>query len=148
MYFYGLGPSANSDSEGGGGVGGTLTMYHVAVLPSHPQTDTLSPWRVTTGDTGVAVSARIVDENGAAVALTGEETATFNMRQDGESTSVIDDAAAVLVASNDGGPWVARFTFGGDDPIPAAGDYKVTFRVNGLTYPLGRQQPVRVQGAI
>lgn len=137
---------------GGGGGGGTVVQKQVTRLGDFPQTASLTPWRITFGDEGVAVSIPLTNEDGRPVTtLTGEETATFNMRLKGDADSVIDDATATLSPSNDGGPWVAEFSFdatGGTNPIPEEGEYEVTFRVNGRTYPLGRKQTVWVEGSI
>lgn len=141
----GLGPLPVAGSGGGGS---TVTFDQVLLSGDFPQTSTLTPLRLTEGDTAGSLGMAITDDNGGVVLLTGEETVTFNLRATGETESVIDDAEAAFFAQERTGVRLVKFTFSEETPVPAAGTYEATFVIAGVTYPLGRRQPVRVQEAI
>lgn len=131
-----------------GGGGDTLIIYQVFTMGDFPQSATITPLRLTSGDTSGALSMPLINDAGGAIMLTGQEVVTFNLRLKGESTSVIDDAEATLTAPDRFGIRAVQFDFTEEIPVPDEGEYEATFQVAGLTYPVGRKQPVRVQGAI
>ncbi|MBC8137075.1 MAG: hypothetical protein H8F28_14440 [Fibrella sp.] len=91
----------------------------------------------------------LVDDSGNPRLFVGNEVVVFNMCVKGEETSVIDDAVAVLTPPDfSTGRRSALFLFSPSVPVPAAGTYEITFQVAGLTYPIGRKQPVTVQRKI
>ncbi len=140
---------AGGSGGSGGGSGGSI-IRQVHRLGDFPQTASLTPWRLTEGDTDPpSLSMPLVESDGDKVLLADDAEVTFSLAVKGGAETVVIDAAPATLTAQDGfGERCAEFTFSEDYPVPAAGDYEATFYVGGQTYPLGRRQPVRVQEAI
>lgn len=126
----------------GGGGGDTAINQQLNVSADYPR----EALRLTAGDVAGGIRYVVRDDSGRPVPLADDTTVVFNLRKVGAAEAVeipgaVADGAAGVVVS-DGWPGV------GADAVPAAGDYRLTVQVGGLTYPLGRTIPVHIEAAL
>lgn len=127
-------------TNGGGGGGGSIVQ--ILRVGDYPQTSTITPYQLTTGDTG-RIELPLVGDRNEPLLFADDATVTFTMREKGD-TGVVAPVAATLTTPDAAGVRYARVVL----TVPDIGEYEATFSVGGVSYPLGRRIKISVKGRL
>ncbi|MBC8142940.1 MAG: hypothetical protein H7Y38_16065 [Armatimonadetes bacterium] len=127
-------------ANGGGGGGGSIVQ--ILRVGDYPQTSTITPYRLTTGDTR-PIELPLVGDRGEPLIFADNAPVTFTLREVGD-TGAVDPVAAELLTPDAAGIRYARVVL----TVPDIGEYEATFSVGGVSYPLGRRIKISVKGRL